>query len=86
MLPPAPSTDLEEAANLLQQFPRIWSHAAVSDEQRQKFINEAFAEVRINGHHLTKVLPKPQYAPLFAYSIWINEMRTGSRYGRGERT
>ena len=64
---------------------KIWVHSAVSDEQRQAFIHEAFAEVRIEGRRLTKVLPKPQYAPLFAYSIWINGPTRSGGFGRGER-
>ena len=81
----APAMDLERAAKLLQEFPRVWNHPAVSDEQRQEFIREAFAEVRIDGRNLTKALPRPQYVPLFAYSIWINNPSKSSRFGRGER-
>lgn len=77
--------DLEHAARLLQQFPILWNHPAVSDEQRHEFIPEAFAEVRIDGRNLTEALPSPPYVPLFAYSIWINDPRNTSRFGRGER-
>ena len=32
------------------------------------------------------VYGEPQYAPLFAYSIWINDPTKSGRPGRGERT
>ena len=62
--------DLERAAKLLMDLPALWSHTGVTDEQRRDLAREVFEEVRLDNGAVVAVKPRPQYAPLFAYSIW----------------
>ena len=43
-----------------------------------------FEEVRLRGHDMISVTPKPQYAPLFAYVVWTK--RKFMSGGRGDWT
>ncbi len=72
--------NLERAAYLLTELPALWEHPGVSDKQRETLIREMFQEVRIRGHHLVAIKPKPEYQPLFAYIV-----TGGVRKCRGER-
>jgi len=54
----------------LKDLPALWEHSGVTPEQRRELAREVFEEVRIRDGQLVAVKPKPQYEPLFAYSIW----------------
>ena len=72
-VPPEASSitpDLERAAKLLLDLPALWSHPGVSMEQRRDLTREVFEEIRLDRCDLVAVKPRPQYAPLFAYSVW----------------
>ena len=62
--------NLERAARLLGDLPKLWEHPGVSGDQRKELVRRAFDDIRIDGHQLVSVTPKPEYAPLFAYTIW----------------
>ena len=64
------SPNLDRAAELLKDLPALWEHSGVTPEQRRELAREVFEEVRIRDGQLVAVKPKPQYEPLFAYSIW----------------
>ena len=73
-LAPRPSTqtalDLERAAKMLRNLPRLWRHPGITAEQRRDLAREIFEEVRFRDGRLTAVRPHSQYAPLFAYDVW----------------
>jgi hypothetical protein len=73
-LEPKPSVqttpNLDRAAELLMDLPALWQHPGVTPEQRREQAREVFEEVRLREGQLVAVKPKPQYVPLFAYSIW----------------
>ena len=58
--------NLERAAELLKNLPVLWSHSGVTDEQRESFLREVFAQITIDGKQITAIEPKPTYSPLFA--------------------
>jgi hypothetical protein len=66
--PPQPKNlpNLERAAELLKNMPLFWSHAGVTDEQRESCIQEVFEEITLDGKQITEIKPKPSYTPLFA--------------------
>jgi len=66
--PPQPRNlpNLERAAELLKNMTVLWSHSGVTDEQRESFITEVFAQISIDGKQITSIEPKPTYIPLFA--------------------
>ena len=69
--PSSPGTpDLERAAELLRDLPALWQHPGVTLEQRRDLVREVFEEIRLREGELSAVQPCPQYAPLFAYSLW----------------
>ena len=62
--------NLDRAAELLRDLPLLWLHPGVTPEQRRDLSREVFQELRLREGHLAAVMPRPQYAPLFAYSLW----------------
>ena len=69
--------DLDRAAQLLTDLPALWQHPGVSAEQRRDLAREVFQEVRLREGHLSAVKPRPEYAPLLAYSIWRHNIVGG---------
>ncbi|MCZ6867512.1 MAG: hypothetical protein O7E55_09310, partial [Chloroflexi bacterium] len=69
--------NLERAAELLSDLPKLWDHPGVALEQRRDLAREVFAELRLREGELVAVRPRPTYAPLFAYSIWRNNVVGG---------
>jgi len=72
--PPGGIPDLDGAAELLNNMPALWQHPGVSPQQRRELAREVFLELRLKEGKLAAVKPRPQYAPLFAYSIWRNNV------------
>ena len=66
---PKMTPNLDRAAQLLQDLPALWQHPGVSPEQRRDMAQEVFQEIRLREGRLVAVTPKPNYAPLFAYSL-----------------
>ncbi len=62
--------NLDRAAELLQNLPALWEHPGVTQNQRRDLTREVFEEIRFREGKLVSVQPRPQYAPLFAYSLW----------------
>jgi len=58
--------NLQRAAELLENMPALWSHSGVTDEQRESFLREVFAQITIDGKQITAIEPKSSYTPLFA--------------------
>lgn len=67
---PLMTPNLDRAAQLLSNLPALWQHPGVTPEQRRELAREVFEEVRLRDGKLAAVKPRPEYAPLFAYSIW----------------
>ena len=74
---PAALPNLERAAQLLNDMPALWSHPGVTDEQREALVREMFEQVRLRGTDLVAIEPKPEYQPLFAYSVWRQDEVNG---------
>jgi len=70
--------DLERAAKLLKEMPVLWQHPGVTAEQGRELAREVFEEIRLRQGKLVAVKPRPQYAPLFAYSIWRYHVVSGT--------
>lgn len=66
--------NLDRAASLLRDLPALWRHPGVTQEQRRELTREVFEELRIREGRLVAAKPKPQYAPLFAYSVWTRQV------------
>ena len=68
---PSPQTtpNLDRAAELLRDLPALWRHLGVSPEQRRAMAREVFQDIRLREGRLVATTPKPNYAPLFAYSL-----------------
>ena len=58
--------NLQRAAELLNNMPTLWSHSGVTDEQRESFLREVFAQITIDGKQIMAIEPKSSYTPLFA--------------------
>ncbi len=71
--------DMDRAAKLLMEMPALWQHPGVTAEQRRGLAREVFEEIRLREGKLVAVKPRPQYAPLFAYSIWRYNVVGGSK-------
>lgn len=71
---PGGMLDLDRAAKLLTDMPALWEHPGVSPQQRRELAREVFLELRLKEGKLAAVKPRPQYVPLFAYSIWRNNV------------
>ncbi|MFQ5874197.1 MAG: recombinase family protein [Dehalococcoidia bacterium] len=69
--------NLDRAAALLRDLPALWQHPGVTQEQRRDLAREVFEELRLREGHLVAVKPRPQYAPLFAYSLWRQRVLGG---------
>ena len=84
-LEPKPSVqstpNLDRAAELLQSLPARWEHPGVTQEQRRELARKVFDEIRLRNGNLVAVKPRPEYAPLFAYSLWEK-----GQYVGGERS
>jgi hypothetical protein len=65
----ARTPNMDRAAQHLRDLPALWEHPGVTPEQRRDLAREVFEEVRVREGELTAVKPRPQYAPLFAYSL-----------------
>ena len=65
---PQPRTlpNLDRAAELLGSMPALWSHPGVTDEQRERAMQEVFSHIDIVGKQITSIEPKSAYTPLFA--------------------
>jgi len=72
-LEPKPSVrstpNLDRAAELLTDLPALWEHPGVTPLQRRELAREVFDEIRVREGMLVAVRPRPEYAPLFAYSL-----------------
>ena len=71
--------NLDRAAALLRDMPALWQHPGVTPEQRRELAREVFEELRVRQGRLVGAKPRPQYAPLFAYSIWTQQVLGGLR-------
>ena len=69
--------NLDRAAELLRDLPALWEHPGVTQEKRRELVREVFDEIRIREGKLVAVKPRPDYAPLFAYSIWNENQEVG---------
>ncbi len=69
--------NLDRAAQLIKDLPSLWHHEGVTAEQRRELGREVFEQIRLREGRLVAVKPRPQYAPLFAYSIWQHNMVGG---------
>ena len=67
----------DRAAELLRDLPALWEHPGVTPEQRRDLAREVFEEIRIRHGKLVAVKPHLQYAPLFAYSLWMENCDVG---------
>jgi len=63
--------------SLLRDIPALWEHPGVTPEQRRDLAREVFEEIRIRDGNLVAVKPRPQYAPLFGYSLWKGNREVG---------
>ena len=66
---PRMTPNLDRAAELLRDLPALWQHPGVSPEQRRDLVRQVFQDIRLREGRLVAVTPKPNYAPLFAYSL-----------------
>ena len=58
-------------------LPARWEHPGVTQQQRRDLAREVFDEIRLRDGKLVAVKPQPEYAPLFAYSIWNEGQNVG---------
>ena len=71
--------NLDRAAELLRALPALWEHPGVTQEQRRELAREVFDEIRLRDGKLVAVKPRPEYAPLFAYSLWKESQYVGGK-------
>lgn len=76
---PVAMPNLDRAAKLLKDLPALWQHPGVKPEQQRELAREVFAEVRLRDGQMVAVKPRPQYAPLFAYSIMTAAVARGEQ-------
>ena len=73
-LEPKPSVgstpNLGRAAELLPNLPALWELPGVTQDQRRELARGVFDEIRLRDGKLVAVKPRPEYAPLFAYTLW----------------
>ena len=69
--------NLDRAATLLRDMPALWQHPGVTPEQQRDLAREVFQELRLKEGRLVAVTPRPEYAPLFAYNIWSQNVVGG---------
>jgi len=68
-LVPQETPNLDRAAQLLRDLPTLWHHPGVLESQRQALLQEVFEGIYIEGRKIMAVEPRPQYKPLFAYTV-----------------
>lgn len=73
----SPTPDLEKAAKLLTDMPSLWQHPGVTADERRELARTVFQEIRLSEGQLVSIRPRPEYAPLFAYSIWRHNVVGG---------
>ena len=61
--------NLERVAEYLQDLPRLWLHAGVTNEEREALVRQVFLRITIAGKEFVDIEPKPEYAPLFATMV-----------------
>ena len=69
--------NLDRAAELLRDLPTLWEHPGVTQDQRRELIREVFEEIRLRNGKLVAIKPRAEYVPLFAYSIWKQDLYVG---------
>ena len=74
---PELAPDLDRAAQMLRDLPVLWRHPGVTPEQRRDLAREVFQELRLREGRLVAITPRPEYAPLFAYNIWSQNVVGG---------
>ncbi|MFH1142054.1 MAG: recombinase family protein [Chloroflexota bacterium] len=67
---PVLTPNLDRSAHILKDLPSLWQHPGVTPKQRRELAREVFEEIRLKQGRLVAIKPRPEYAPLFAYSIW----------------
>ncbi len=67
---PIMTPSLDRADQLLKDLPTLRQHPVVTPEQRRKLAREVFEEIQLKEGKLAAVKQRPEYAPLFAYSVW----------------
>lgn len=72
--------NLTRACELMSELVNVFSHEGVTDVQREAFIKEVFASVRLDGNKLIAIEPKAVYKPIFTAIL-----NRGVLSGRGER-
>ena len=76
---PVAMPNLDHAAELLKDLPALWQHPGVKPEQQREMAREVFEEVRLRDGEMVAVKPRPQYAPLFAYSFMTSAVACGGQ-------
>ena len=61
--------NLERAANFLEDFPALWLHPGVTNEEREALVREVFWRITIDGKDFVDIEPKPEYAPPFSTMV-----------------
>ena len=62
--------NLEWAARLREDLPRLWVHPGVTYEQREALVQELFRGITIDGKEFVSIEPNPSYVPIFAVGDW----------------
>ena len=71
--------NLDRAAELLRDLPVLWEHPGVTQGQRRELARQVFDEIRLRNGKIVAVKPRPEYVPLFAYSIWKENQYVGDK-------
>jgi hypothetical protein len=66
---------VDRAAQLLANFPALWDHPGVTNQQRESMIGETFDEIRLRGHSLVAVKPKPEYHGISTFICLYSDKR-----------
>ncbi len=82
---PVITPNLDKSAHLLSDLPMLWQHPGVTAEQRRDLAREVFEEIRLREGKLAAVKPRPNYAPLFAYSVWRYNVVGGDQSSWAQR-
>ncbi len=81
--PEAPR-DLEEAARILGDFPRIWRGS--SETTRRALLTTIFRVMGIKRDKIVSITPREQYLELVTLAMFEGLLPGGVYQGRGERT
>ena len=65
--------DLERAVQLLRDLPALGQHPGVTPEQGRDLVREVFEEVWLREGVPSAVKLRPNYAPIFAQSLWKDQ-------------